>query len=110
MKISSQLANNFDYCSAVDAEYSKINLMSEAGEFSHCDDEANAYFVPEVWERIAIRATLGELNAIVEWELENLASSLFARRRLWEHPSTTLEKARVPVGQPGCRERRIVKI
>ena len=61
---------------AADAEYSKINLMSEAGEFSHYDDEANVYFVPEMWERIAIRATLGELNALVEWELQNLASGL----------------------------------
>jgi hypothetical protein len=61
---------------AADAEYSKINVMSEAGEFSHYDDEANAYFVPEMWERIAIRATLGELNALVEWELQNLASGL----------------------------------
>jgi hypothetical protein len=61
---------------AADAEYSKIEAKSEAGEFSHYDDEANAYFVPEIWERIAIRATLGELNALVEWELQNIASSL----------------------------------
>jgi hypothetical protein len=61
---------------AADAEYSKINVKSEAGEFSHYDDEANAYFVPEMWERIAIRATLGELNALIEWELGALASGL----------------------------------
>ncbi|MBI4221193.1 MAG: hypothetical protein HY607_00725 [Planctomycetes bacterium] len=61
---------------AADAEYSKIKAMSEAGEFSHYDDEANTYFVPEMWERIAIRATFGELNALVEWELQNLASGL----------------------------------
>lgn len=61
---------------ATDAEYSKIKAMSEAGEFSHYDDEANAYFVPEMWEKIAIRAALGELNALVEWELMNIASGL----------------------------------
>ncbi len=61
---------------AVDAEYSKINLRKEAGEFSHYEDEGNAYFVPEMWEKIAIRATLGELNALVEWELGCLVSRL----------------------------------
>jgi hypothetical protein len=61
---------------AVDLECSRINTMSEAGEFSRYDDEANAYFVPMMWEEIAIRATLGELNALVEWELKGLAGSL----------------------------------
>jgi hypothetical protein len=61
---------------AADAEYSKIHTKSEACEFSHYDDEANAYFVPEMWEKIAIRATLGELNALVEWELQSLACGL----------------------------------
>lgn len=61
---------------AADAEYSKINAKSEAGEFTHYDDEANASFVPEMWEKIAIRATLGELNALVEWELLSLLSGL----------------------------------
>jgi hypothetical protein len=61
---------------AADKEYSKIAAMSEAGEFYHYDDRANAYFVPEMWEKIAIRATLGELNALVEWELNYIASGL----------------------------------
>jgi hypothetical protein len=61
---------------AADSEYSKIKAMSEAGEFSHYEDEENVYFVPEMWEKIAIQATLGELNALVEWELRNLASGL----------------------------------
>jgi hypothetical protein len=61
---------------AADSEYSKIKAMSNAGEFAHYDDEANAYFVPEMWENIAIRATLGELNSLVEWELGVIASGL----------------------------------
>jgi len=62
---------------AADAEYAKTKLKSGAGEFCHYDHEANAYFVPETWERTAIRATLGEFNALVEWELQSLASGLF---------------------------------
>lgn len=61
---------------SADVEYSKIKAMSEAGEFSHYDDESNAYFEPEMWEIIAIRATLGELNSLVEWELQNIANAL----------------------------------
>lgn len=61
---------------AADSEYSRIKAMSDAGEFSHYDDEANAYFIPEMWEKIAIRATLGELNSLVEWELQGLANVL----------------------------------
>jgi hypothetical protein len=67
--------------SAADTEYSKIKAMSEAGEFSHYDEEANAYFVPEMWEEIAIRATLGELNALVEWELKNIPNGLSASKQ-----------------------------
>ena len=59
-----------------DSEYSKIKAMSDSGEFSHYDEEANALFIPEMWEKIAIRATLGELNGLVEWELQCLASVL----------------------------------
>jgi hypothetical protein len=64
---------------AADAEYSKIKKMSEEGEFFHYDDEANALFVPQMWELIAIRATLGELNSLVEWELQYLASGVYLR-------------------------------
>jgi hypothetical protein len=67
--------------SAADTEYSKIKAMSEAGEFSHYDEEAHAYFVPEMWEEIAIRATLGELNALVEWELKNIPNGLSASKQ-----------------------------
>ena len=58
-------------------EYRKIKKQSEAGAFPHYDDEANAYFVPEMWEEIALKSTLGELNALVEWELQNLAGKAF---------------------------------
>lgn len=57
-----------------DSEYSRIKTLSDAGEFKHYDDEADAYFTPEMWEKIAIQATYGELNALVEWELCNIAS------------------------------------
>lgn len=61
---------------AADAEYSRIGAMSDAGEFTHCDDEANAYFAPMMWEDIAVRAALGELNSLVEWELGLIANGL----------------------------------
>ena len=52
------------------SEYSKIQIRSNAGEFDDYDDEANAFFIPMMWEEIACRATLGELNALVESELQ----------------------------------------
>ena len=62
---------------AADTEYSRIKIKSDSCEFSHYDDEANALFIPMQWEEIAIKATLGELNALVEWELYNLANKPF---------------------------------
>lgn len=62
---------------AAELEYSRIKALSDAGIFLHYDDEANANFTPEMWEKIAIHATLGELNALVEWELCNLANKPF---------------------------------
>jgi hypothetical protein len=61
---------------AADTEYLAIKNRSDAGEFTHYDDEANAYFIPEMWEKIAIRAGLGELNALVERELTYIAAGL----------------------------------
>jgi hypothetical protein len=63
------------------SEYSKIQLKSNAGEFNHYDDEANAYFIPMMWEEIACRATLGELNALVEWELQQMAIIPFSEEK-----------------------------
>jgi len=62
---------------AADLEYSRIKEKSEAGEFEHCEDEGNALYKPMMWEEIAFRATLGELNALVECELHNLANKAF---------------------------------
>ena len=67
--------------SAADSEYSRLITLSDAGEFQQFDDEANVYFYPEMWEKIAIRATLGELNALVEWELSSLAVKPFFEKK-----------------------------
>ncbi|MFH1671811.1 MAG: hypothetical protein ABIF87_00050 [Pseudomonadota bacterium] len=64
---------------AAGSEYSKIQDRSNAGEFDHYDDEANAFYSPMMWEEIACRATLGELNALVEWELHNIATIPFSK-------------------------------
>ena len=58
---------------SVDSELSIACARDEADEFKHSDDFANAIFFPMRQEEIAIRATLYEINALVEWELGNLA-------------------------------------
>ena len=63
------------------SEYSKIQIRSNAGEFNHYDDEANAFFIPMMWEEIACRSTLGELNALVEWELQHMAIIPFSEEK-----------------------------
>ncbi|MFA4911821.1 MAG: hypothetical protein WC649_12390 [Desulfobacteria bacterium] len=62
---------------SAELEYSKINEKSHRNEFHHYDDEANAYFIPMQWGEIAIRASMGELNALIEWELGCLASRAY---------------------------------
>lgn len=59
--------------SSVDAEYSEIACRAHAEAFADHEEESNAFFYPMMCEEIAIRATLGELNALVEWELQRLA-------------------------------------
>jgi hypothetical protein len=59
---------------AVDSEYLRIKEKSDAGEYKHFEDKGNALYTPMMWEEIAFRAVLGELNALVEWELQILAS------------------------------------
>jgi hypothetical protein len=66
---------------AADSEYSKIQARSNAGEFDHYDDENNAFFGPMMWEEIACRATLGELNALVECELQQTAMIPFTEEK-----------------------------
>jgi hypothetical protein len=58
------------------SEYSKIQHQSDAGAFSNNDDKDNALFGPMMWEEIACKAVLGELNALFEWELQCVASSI----------------------------------
>lgn len=63
------------------SEYSKIQIRANAGEFNHYDDEANAFFIPMMWEEIACRATLGELHALVESELQHMAIIPFSEKK-----------------------------
>ena len=58
---------------SVDEEISHVFQMREDGEFTDFDELDNALFIPLESEAIAIRATLYELNALVEWELQHLA-------------------------------------
>jgi len=62
---------------AADDEYRKIGEKSKFGKYDHYEDEDNALYIPMMWEEIALKATLSELNALVEWELQNLARSFF---------------------------------
>ena len=62
---------------AADSEYLRIGEKSDSGEYEHYEDKGNALYIPMIWEEIALRATLGELNALVEWELHSLASRPF---------------------------------
>ncbi len=71
---------------SVDAEYSDIMRRADAEEFATDDEEMNALFSPMVSEEIAIRATLGELNALIESELQNLAVRPLAEKQLRDKP------------------------
>src|SRR5215212_1666304 len=66
---------------SVDHEYSGIVRESEAGAFADEDDEANASFLAMQSEEIAIRSALGELNALVEWELQIIASKPYLEQQ-----------------------------
>jgi hypothetical protein len=59
---------------AVDIEYKRIKAISESFGYEHYDNESNALYTPMTWENMAIKFVLGELNAIVEWELNNLVN------------------------------------
>lgn len=79
---------------SVDAEYSDIFRREEAGEFADNDELANALFPAMMSEEIAVRATLGELNALVESELQNLAvlpsSSVYREVQIGQAPCIRL--------------------
>ena len=57
----------------VDTEVASICNQEESGKFTGIDDFSNALFSPLAREAIAIRAVFYELNALVEWELVELA-------------------------------------
>jgi hypothetical protein len=71
---------------SVDAKYSDIMHRAEAGEFANDDEEMNALFSPMMSEEIAVRATLAELNALVESELHNLAVQPLAEKQAKDKP------------------------
>lgn len=79
--------------SAADSEYSRLKTLSDVSEVQRFDDETNAYFYPEMWEKIAIRATLGELNALVEWELSGLAIKPFFEKKEAAHKKELFKPA-----------------
>lgn len=74
--IENFLDENFEL---VDVELSSICKRDEAGEFPHPDDLSNALFVPIEREAIVIRAVFHEINALIEWELHNLALEPFSK-------------------------------
>lgn len=64
---------------AADIEYLRIKKISESSGYEHYEDESNALYAPMTWENMALKSVLGELNAIVEWELNNLANTEFIK-------------------------------
>jgi hypothetical protein len=84
---------------AASVEYSKIQSRSDAGEFNHHDDKDNALFNPMMWEEIACKATLGELNALFEWELHNVATVPFSKTRNGSGTTKPKIVSDLPVGQ-----------
>jgi hypothetical protein len=83
---------------AVDTEKVIICEQEEAGKFRNgIDDFANALFVPMQQEKIAIKAVFCEINALVEWELQGLASSAYHNsNRYTKTPKSLLD---VPIDQ-----------
>jgi hypothetical protein len=82
----------------VDTEIAVICAQEEAGEFRNgIDDFANALFNPMQQEKIAIKAVFYEINALVEWELQNLASEAYHNsNRITKTPKSLLD---VPMDQ-----------
>jgi hypothetical protein len=58
---------------SVDEELSHLFQVQEDGDFADLSELDDALFIPMESEAIAIRATLYELNALIEWELQALA-------------------------------------
>lgn len=73
---------------AVDVESKTICKQEEAGQFTGIDDFSNALFAPLEREAIAIRAVFYELNALVEWELQNVASLAYQDSTKFKPPKS----------------------
>lgn len=71
---------------SVEHDCLEIARRAEAGEFTDEDDENNAYFDPTMSEEIAVRAALGELNALVEQALQHVAAKPLAREQVRKKP------------------------
>lgn len=84
---------------AASSEYSKIQSKSDAGEFDHYDVKENALFNPIMWVEIACKATLGELNALFEWELHNIATVPFSKVKKFSGASKLKLVSDLPVGK-----------
>ena len=84
---------------AANLEYSKIQSKSNAGEFLNYDDKENTLFNPMMWEEIACKATLGELNALFEWELYNIAIVPFSKAKKVSEGSKLKLVSDLPVGK-----------
>jgi len=61
----------------VDTEVTHIFSQEKSGAFTGIDDFSNALFFPLSREAISFRAVFYELNAIVEWELQSVASKVY---------------------------------
>lgn len=73
---------------AVDVESKTICEQEKAGQFTGIDDFSNALFFPLEREAIAIRAVFYELNALVEWELQNVAGVAYQYSTKFKHPKS----------------------
>src|SRR4030042_2759948 len=73
---------------ANDVEIQIICNKEEAGEFTGVDDFSNALYFSLEREAITIRAVFYELNALVEWELQNIAGVAYQKSTKFKHPKS----------------------
>jgi hypothetical protein len=61
---------------AIDNQYSEIFKKDDEGIYTGIDDFPNAMYSPMEQETIVIRAVMYELNAVAEWNIQNIAWSV----------------------------------
>lgn len=61
---------------SADEDYIDAARRNELGEFETIDDWENAYWGALSSEQLAIRGAMGELNALIEWEVQFVAIKL----------------------------------